>query len=106
MYGASCPGVLEGLVDEQVIPINPCYRIKMEGKRKKQVKRADYLTQKELSTLLDVFEQYYTQHYPLALTLARTGLRIGEALALQWGACRLSKLICRCAAGILLQGKT
>jgi integrase len=28
---------------------------------------------------------HYTEHYPLFLTLAGTGMRIGEALGLQWG---------------------
>jgi len=43
------------------------------------------LSRKELTLLLNAFNKHYHKHYPLALLLARTGMRIGEALALQWG---------------------
>jgi integrase len=40
-------------------------------------------TPAELTTLLSTAEQQMPEHYPLILTLARTGLRSGEALALK-----------------------
>ncbi|HAR38613.1 MAG TPA: hypothetical protein DCS09_08620 [Porphyromonadaceae bacterium] len=43
-----------------------------------------YLQKDELSILLDAFMKYQPKHYALALLLARTGMRIGEAIALQW----------------------
>lgn len=42
-------------------------------------------TSEELRKLLDTVQEYYFNHYSLFLLLARTGLRIGEALALKWG---------------------
>jgi len=45
----------------------------------------DPLTQKELKLLLDTAQEHYLEHYPLFLFLARTGVRAGEALGLQWG---------------------
>lgn len=45
----------------------------------------DPLTSEELKTLLDSVQKHYSEHHPLFLLLARTGLRIGEALALKWG---------------------
>jgi integrase len=41
----------------------------------------DPLTAGELSTLLNTVRDSYREHYPLFLLLARTGMRIGEALA-------------------------
>jgi integrase len=43
------------------------------------------LSRKELTLLLKTFKKHYGKHYALALLLACTGMRIGEALALQWG---------------------
>ena len=34
--------------------------------------------------MLDSVEAHFREHHPLFLLLARTGMRIGEALALQW----------------------
>ena len=45
----------------------------------------DPLSQKELKLLLDKVQKHYTEYYPLFLLLARTGIRIGEALGLQLG---------------------
>ena len=38
-----------------------------------------------LGASLAASEAYERRHYPLFLLLARTGMRLGEALALQWG---------------------
>jgi integrase len=43
------------------------------------------LEKEELKLLLDAVQAHYPDHYPLFLLLARTGMRIGEALALEWG---------------------
>ena len=39
----------------------------------------------ELAVLLGAFREHFPAHYPMALTLARTGMRLGEAIGLQWG---------------------
>jgi integrase len=45
----------------------------------------DPLSGEELKLLLDTVDKYFSDNYPLFLLLARTGVRIGEALGLQWG---------------------
>jgi integrase len=51
-----------------------------EGKRK-----ADFLTREELGLLLQTCQEHFPDYYPFVLLLARTGLRLGEAIAVQWG---------------------
>ncbi len=51
---------------------------------KKSTRKIDVLTREELSLLLDSFKKYFPKHYPLALTLSRTGMRFGEVCALKW----------------------
>jgi integrase len=45
---------------------------------------ADFLTREELVGLLDVVRRDEPAWYAFVLTLARTGMRLGEAVALQW----------------------
>ncbi len=42
------------------------------------------MTSEALRLLLDAVQKHYPEHYTLFLLLARTGMRIGEALGLQW----------------------
>jgi integrase len=81
--------ILSEAVDDDIISMNPARSL---GKKfmkvfngKDPAKDINPLTPIELKTLLDTVETHYTEHYPLFLLLARTGMRIGEALALQWG---------------------
>ena len=78
-------GVLGKAVDNEIIPANPALSLKKIMKRKDHRTTMDPLTADELKTLLDTVRNNYEKHYPLFLLLARTGMRIGEALALQWG---------------------
>jgi integrase len=47
--------------------------------------QADPLTKEETALLLSTFMAHYPHHYAMALTLCRTGMRLGEAIGLQWG---------------------
>lgn len=78
-------GVLNKAVDNEIISSNPALRMVRMGKEKGSVQTIDPLSREELRLLLDTVEAHFRDHYPLFLLLARTGLRIGEALALQWG---------------------
>ncbi len=78
-------GVLNLAVDDEIISVNLAHRIGKISKTEKMNRAIDPLTSEELSLLLETFRKNYSRQYPLALTLARTGMRIGEALALQWG---------------------
>lgn len=78
-------GVLNLAVDDEVIVANPAHRLGKIFRTQNIQDGADPLTREELAILLQTFRDHYPEHYPLALTLARTGLRLGEALALRWG---------------------
>ncbi|MCX5852955.1 MAG: tyrosine-type recombinase/integrase [Deltaproteobacteria bacterium] len=78
-------GVLSHAVDDEVIPANPAHRLGKLIKSKSPQLDVEPLTRKELSILLKTFKKRFPHYYPLVLTLARTGMRLGEALALQWG---------------------
>lgn len=77
-------GVLNKALDDEVISANPTYRLGKiaNGTVRKEV--MDPLTSDELKKLLDTVQAHYSSHYPLFLLLARTGMRIGEALAVKW----------------------
>ncbi len=66
---------------------NPALGLKMKNalSRNDTAGHVNALEADELKTLLDSVLKHYPEHYTLFLLLARTGLRIGEALALQWG---------------------
>ncbi len=92
-------GVLNQAVDDDLITVNPALNLGTKFMKKindaiesRKVSNGDEgkgepdpLTQKELKLLLDKVQKHYSEHYPLFLLLARTGVRIGEALGLQWG---------------------
>jgi integrase len=78
-------GVLNKAVDDETIQTNPAHKLGKIFKTQDKRKDVDFLTKEELKRLLDTVQVHFPRHYPLFLLLARTGLRIGEALALQWG---------------------
>lgn len=78
-------GTLNLAVDDEVITSNPAHRLGKIQKAKSVGEACDFLTREELALLLSTIEEHYPRHHPLALTLARTGMRFGEAVALQWG---------------------
>lgn len=77
-------GILIKAMDDEIISANPAYSLKKLSKKKERDK-VDPLNKDELKLLLDVARKHYSQHYPLFLVLARTGMRVGEGMALQWG---------------------
>ncbi|MEJ5359448.1 MAG: site-specific integrase [Desulfobacterales bacterium] len=81
-------GILSLAVDEEIIPANSALGhrglFRGAGKARREI---NPLTAEELALLLETVrtEPRFRQHYPLILTLALTGLRVGEAFALEWG---------------------
>ena len=71
-------------VDDGLIPANPMARVgRFVGSREATpTKRLDPFTAGELRHLLSVCRDHFPTEYPFALTLARAGVRIGEASAL------------------------
>lgn len=79
--------VLNESVDAGIIPANPTHRLGRIGKKEDNNGKINPLEKDELTNLLNTVgtDKDLSNHYPLFLLLARTGLRIGEALALKWG---------------------
>lgn len=73
-------------LDDEIIQANPTLQLGKNFLRSKDIKgNINVLTSKELKFFLDTVKKRLAEHYALILLLARTGMRIGEALALKWG---------------------
>ncbi len=77
-------GVLRLAVEDGVLLVNPAHDIGKLFQNKSAEKEVDSITKEELQTFLKAFKEHFPRYYPLVLTMARTGMRIGEAMALQW----------------------
>ena len=55
------------------------------GREDREVRQAEWLTEAELTKLLAMAEAREPKYHPFFLTLASTGIRLGEALGLQVG---------------------
>ena len=77
-------GVLILAVDDGVIASNPAHGLGKMVKVQKTLESIDPLSREELSMLMEKIGEEFPKSYPFALTLARTGMRLGEALAIQW----------------------
>lgn len=78
-------GILNLAIDDEEISVNPAHKLGKVIRYKSLQLDNDPLNRNELSLLLDTFRKDFYRHYPMVLTLARTGMRLGEAIALQWG---------------------
>ena len=87
-FSACLSNVFETALDDDEIEQNPTFMLgKIAGRG--QVAHTSkvvpiFLTRVDLAKLLSTFLEHAPQHYPLALLLSRTGMRVGEAVALQW----------------------
>jgi len=77
--------ILSQAVEDEVIVANPAHNIRNVIKLADSSEEVNPLTRQELTLLLDTVQEHFSEHYPLFLLLARTGMRVGEALGLQWG---------------------
>ncbi|MBF0526418.1 MAG: site-specific integrase [Deltaproteobacteria bacterium] len=78
-------GVLHLAEDDEVIILNPAQRLGKIIKEKRTNEILDPLTREELTLLLSTVQEYFPDHFPLVLLLARTGMRLCEARTLKWG---------------------
>ncbi len=85
---ACMSNVLNVALDADEIDQNPASRLGRITSRDQMAHKSNvvpiFLTKEVLTRLLDTFLKHKPAHYPLALLLARTGMRIGEAVALNW----------------------
>jgi len=91
--------ILSAAVEDDLIESNPVLGRGRGRHRSKQRsgtthRRLDPFTAEELTTLLTTCRTHlhakggapvFVRHFPFLLTLARAGLRLGEAVALRWG---------------------
>ena len=73
-------------IEDGVVATNPAAHVlkPMRGERGRAARAPRFLTALELRTLLEACRECGPQWYPFVLTLARTGMRLGEACALRW----------------------
>jgi integrase len=78
-------GVLSHALEDGLIQANPTSRLGRLIKGKDRKADVNALTREEARGFLEVVSQHYPKHFPFFLCALRTGLRLGELLALQWG---------------------
>jgi len=73
-------------VTSGILPRNPVEAIRGRlGREDREVRQVEWLTEPELTRLLTVAAEREPRYHPLLLTIASTGLRLGEAVGLQVG---------------------
>jgi len=78
--------MLNHAVEDGLLVANPASRVGRFNKKPTEPREdLNPFTRDELRLFLNAARQHFPDFYPFFLTLARTGLRLGEALALQWG---------------------
>src|SRR5262249_46278540 len=86
---ATLRAMLNAALDDGLLVGNPAEKLgkKLRLVKSKEAQREEIkaLSREQLATFLDTARTKAPLHFPLFFTLARTGLRLGEARALQWG---------------------
>jgi integrase len=78
-------GPMEMAVEDGFLPANPCAGARKHAKGGKTKRPVDAMTQDETRDFLAAASEHTPRFYPLFLTGLRTGMRIGEIVALEWG---------------------
>jgi integrase len=77
--------MLNHAIEDGLITSNPVSRIGRFVQQPQEVEeQINPLTREELALFLETMQVRVPEHHPFFLCLARTGMRLGEALALQW----------------------
>jgi integrase len=78
--------VLSQAVEDEHLSADPALRLGKYLRRGDQPKhQIDPFTRADVAPVLAVAREQFSEWYPWLLTAFRTGLRLGELLALQWG---------------------
>ena len=80
-------GVLGYAEDAELIPSNPAKGVtrRMNMRRGAKARVGQAFTPEDTQAFLAACKEHYPEHFPFFLTAFRTGMRLGELLALQWG---------------------
>ena len=77
--------LLNGAIEDKIITTNPAAKLGRFIPKDEDRFEVSPLTQDELQKFLNATQRTCPDQYPLFLTLARTGMRVGEVVALKWG---------------------
>ncbi len=78
-------GILSDALENGLIAANPASRLGRMIKGKEQKADVNPLTREEARDFLGSVAKYSPRYYPFFLCALRTGMRLGELLALEWG---------------------
>lgn len=81
---ASLRALLSQAVEDDLLPSNPAIRLGRFNRCQGDDWKPDFLTEEEAARLLQTAKELRPERYPLFLTALRTGMRLGELLALEW----------------------
>ena len=78
--------VLSQAVEDGILAANPAFRMGRYLRKGDEPRREIHpLTREDAHMFLITIKQHWSEHYAFFLCALRTGLRLGELLALQWG---------------------
>ncbi len=76
-------------IEDEVIDINPTIgiskRLFSKNGKRKAIEKTEVFTEDEIDLFLNTCEKHFREFYPFFITAIRTGMRLGELLALEWG---------------------
>ena len=78
-------GIMSHALDDGLIAANPVSRLGRLIKTKERKADVNPLTREEARDFLETLAAHYPRYYPFFLCALRTGMRLGELLALEWG---------------------
>jgi integrase len=82
---------LQCAFEDGLILVNPAAKLGRFLRKDEAKFEAVFLTRQEADSFLAAIQSNSPEHYPLFLLFLRTGMRLGEALALQWGDVQFGK---------------
>ena len=86
LMGNAVSGPLSYALDAELIPVNPVAGLAKSLRIEKDKREhLDPLTWGEVGLFLETVAEHFGEYYPFFLCAFRTGMRLGELLALQWG---------------------
>lgn len=77
--------ILSHAVEDELIVINPAIRMGKFIKNKDRKSNVNFLTREEAQLFLEAVGKHFLRYYPFFLCALRTGMRLGELRALEWG---------------------
>jgi integrase len=77
--------ILSHAVEDELIAINHAMRMGKFIKNKDRKSNVNFLTREEAQLFLEAVGKHFPRYYPFFLCALRTGMRLGELRALEWG---------------------